>query len=374
MSVSPFVPPRSVDLPPAGGLIGPKPEHFLVEEIPAYPLSGEGEHVFLWVEKRGITTPEVAKRIARAASARERDVGYAGLKDKNAVARQWFSLCTKETNPGAWDLGEGAIIVKATRHQNKLRTGHLHGNCFTITLVGSTEGATARAEAIAEALTRNGLVNYFGPQRFGYAGRNLAQALEWLNTAGPKASAEDDSAHHQETDRRVEGKRRRPRKKPGGRFENKMLPSVLQSEIFNRYASARVQMPDELLLGEVVRLNDSGKHFVVEELEKELPRFRAGDLHITGPMIGPKTLCGQHAALALEEKIESELGLTPEQLELLGREAPGARRDLFLYPQALAIESGGDGELAISFSLPSGSYATQIIREFTGADWESPRG
>lgn len=375
MTSSPFAPPRCVSVPPAGGVIGSEPEHFLVEEIPAYPLSGSGEHLFLWVEKRGVTTPEVAKRIARLASMRERDVGYAGLKDKNAVTRQWFSICTKEGDSEPWELGEGVSVLAVTRHQNKIRTGHLIGNRFIITLTDLPDGALERARSIAEILSKNGLVNYFGPQRFGFRGQNLAQAFEWLAISGAQSELVPESPV--ETGERVEearGKRQRRRKKPVGRFENKMLPSVLQSEIFNRYAHARSLRKDELLLGEVVRLHEAGKHFIVEDLEKELPRFQSGDLHLTGPLIGPKTLCAQHDARQIEEEILVELGLTPQQLETLGRAAPGARRDLRLYPENVVVESKNDDQIQISFGLPSGAYATQIIREFTGTAWDSPRG
>jgi tRNA pseudouridine13 synthase len=361
--LSPFSPPRFCPLPTCGGLIGPDPEHFIVEEIPAYPLVGSGEHVFLWVEKVGRNTEDVKKLIARAAGVRESEVGYAGMKDKNAVTRQWFSVCTKAEDAGSWDIGEGARVLSVTRHQNKLRTGHLIGNRFHITLVDVPENGPARAAEILAFLQAEGLPNYFGPQRFGREGRNLAQALAWVErgSRGTRAAPSPESP------------RSRKRHK-GKRFENKLLPSVLQSEIFNRYVAARLARETPLLMGEVVRLDGTGKSFVVEDPAAELPRYQAKDLHRTGPMVGPKGLQAHSEARALEEGVCAELGLTEEDLTYLGSQCPGTRRDLMIYPEGWALKVEAPDRFVLSFSLPAGAYATQVIREFTGADFETPRG
>lgn len=361
--IEPFSPPRFCPLPPCGGHIGSLPKHFIVEEIPAYPLSGAGEHLFLWVEKVGKNTNDVVKAIARAAGVKERDIGFAGMKDKNAITRQWFSLCRKESDGESWDLGPGITLLRQERHGNKLRTGHLIGNRFTITLVGALEDAFPRAQAIAAFLKENGLPNYFGAQRFGHRGKNLSQALTWLGGSGAEKAPE------QGRDRR-DRRGRRPQK---DRFENKLLPSVIQSEIFNRYTFERLGRPEELLLGEVVRLDGTGKSFVVEDLEAELPRFRAKDLHRTGPMIGPKGLKAEHAARELEASVCAALALDEAALERLGQHAPGTRRDLMLLPEGLDLSQSEDGELVLSFTLPAGAYATGVLREFTGTEFSSPR-
>lgn len=366
--ITPFSPARFCPHPPCGGRIGPLPEHFVVEEVPAYPLSGDGEHVFLWVEKTNLTTIDVAGRIARAAGQRERDIGYAGMKDKVAITRQWFSLCTKE-EPTGFDLGPGARILQATRHKNKLRTGHLIGNRFSITLVDVPEDGQKSAAPIAEFLNQQGLPNYFGPQRFGSGGRNLEKAISWLNSLGesPKESAPDD---------RDDDRNRRRRKKRGGpkdRFENKMFPSVIQSEIFNRYVAARLARSEELLAGEVVRLDQAGKCFVVQDVEVELPRLRSGDIHLTGPMMGPKGLQAEADARLLEEEVARTLELSEAQMTALGEQAPGTRRDLFLAPEELEVCAKGPEEIQLVFALPAGAFATQLVREFSGAGWDSPR-
>jgi len=119
-----------------GGTFRSGAEDFEVEEVPAYLPSGEGEHLYLWVEKRMRSTPEVARALAAVLDVPERDVSYAGLKDRRAVTRQWFSVWTKAMPPP--DLrGDGFHVIQAARHGNKLRTGHLPGNRFRLVLRGT---------------------------------------------------------------------------------------------------------------------------------------------------------------------------------------------------------------------------------------------
>lgn len=338
------------DLPPVGGKVGPEPEDFLVDELPAYAASGKGEHQYVQVQKRLLTTPELVRRLAKACGVNERDVGYAGLKDKFAVTTQWLSLATKTVISEEMPLGEGVKILAVTRHDNKLRTGHLLGNRFTITLVGVHESAFERAQQIAVGLRGEGLPNYFGAQRFGHAGRNLPDALSWLARGG----------------------------RGRNRFEQKLFPSVVQSELFNRYLSARLALgARQLIAGEVVRLEGAGAMFRVDDVEKEQPRFAARDLHLTGPMIGPKMRPAAADALALEQRLTSELGLSEAMLGALGREAPGTRRDLFAPLPDLQIEAVSDRAqpaLRLSFTLPAGGYATEVLRQLTHEPFLSASG
>lgn len=338
------------DSKPVGGRVGPEPEDFVVDEVPAYAASGKGEHQYVLAKKRLLTTQELAKRLARAASVHERDVGYAGMKDKYAVTTQWLSVCTKTPLTKELDLGPGVEVLEVTRHENKLRTGHLLGNRFTITLVGVHEDALERAQAVAERLRRDGLPNYFGAQRFGHGGRNLADALGWLSRGG----------------------------RGRGRFEQKLFPSVVQSELFNRYLTARLALgARQLILGEVVRLEGAGAMFRVEDVAAEQPRLEKGDLHLTGPMLGPKLRPAAEVALALEQRLTAELGLTEELLAVLGREAPGVRRDLFAPLAELRIEAAtgrAAPALSLSFTLPSGGYATEVLRQLTHEPFLSSSG
>jgi tRNA pseudouridine13 synthase len=342
----PFVPPiETEDLPAVGGRIGDEPEHFLVEEIPAYEPSGEGEHAYFWVEKRLQNTRDVAGYLARAAGVPIREVGYAGLKDRRAVTRQWFSLPVRSRPLDEWQLPDGVKVLTASRHKNKLRTGHLIGNRFSLGFVDVPEGGKERAERILERIGRGGVGNYFGPQRFGRGGQNLPAALAWLR----------DGAW------------------PPRGTDPKLLSSVLQSEHFNRYAAQRLAQRSRLLLGDVVRLAGSGAHFVVEDAEVEQPRLDAGDIVLTGPMIGPRGLQAKGAARELELEIARQLELTSELLERLGEHAPGTRRDLILVPSEVTLTEPAPGRLDFSFRLPSGAYATQIARELSRSPWDSPR-
>jgi tRNA pseudouridine13 synthase len=343
--MQPFEPPiLTAAEPPVPGRLGPNPEHFIVEEIPAYEPSGSGDHLYVWIEKRGLNTADVAKELSRAAKVHPRDVGYAGMKDRNAVTRQWFSVPAQARPVSEWRLPEGAQILSESRHKNKLRTGHLIGNRFVLTLVGGGPLAREIATTRLLGLATKGMGNYFGPQRFGREGKNLEKAYAWLDG------------------------------KPGGRFDEKLLSSVLQSEVFNRYVGARLSLGKDLLLGEVVRLEGTGKHFVVEDVDKELVRYHANDLHWTAPMLGPKTVQSEHEALELEGKICAELELSPERLERLSKSAPGTRRDVLVRPTKVSVEDGlVEDELVLSFELPSGSYATQLVRELTHGAWLEPR-
>src|SRR5262245_36361558 len=149
-----------------GGLIKVQPDDFVVDEIPAYSPSGEGGHTFLRIEKRGLTTEEALTRLCIALDVRRDEAGLAGQKDRQAVTRQWVSVPDIDP-PRALALAvDGVRVLEAARHPNKLRTGHLSGNRFTIVVRGATDGV-ARALAIFHSLAATGVPNYFGEQRFG---------------------------------------------------------------------------------------------------------------------------------------------------------------------------------------------------------------
>jgi tRNA pseudouridine13 synthase len=338
----PHAPPVAYpELPPVGGQVGLEPEDFEVDELPLYAASGKGEHQYIHVRKRLLTTPELVRRLARACGVQERDIGYAGMKDKHAVTTQWLSLATKTVISPALELGPGVEILAVTRHDNKLRTGHLLGNRFGITLLGVRPDALERARVLAARLSDEGLPNYFGAQRFGHGGRNLGDALGFLARGGRSRN----------------------------RFEQKLFPSVVQAEVFNRYLTARVALGRaRLIAGEVVRLEGTGSMFRVENLEQEQPRLEARDLHLTGPMVGPKMRPAAAEAQALEQQVCRELGLDEAGLGVLGKLAPGTRRDLFAPLADLSAEAvaGRDKPaMRLSFTLPAGGYATEVIRQLT---------
>jgi tRNA pseudouridine13 synthase len=169
--VSPALPFVTADRPGSGGRLKCSPEDFQVDERPAYLPGGSGPHLYLHVEKRGLTTRDAVRWLARALGVGERDVGYAGLKDKAAVTTQWLSFpVTRDPDPAGLAT-EGLRVLAASRHQNKLRVGHSRGNAFQVVV---RSGQLAAAAACAARLRETGLPNFFGPQRFGSGGANAA--------------------------------------------------------------------------------------------------------------------------------------------------------------------------------------------------------
>jgi tRNA pseudouridine13 synthase len=329
----------TLDLPAAGGCLGPAPEDFAVDELPLVEPSGDGNHLWVLARKRQLTTTEMVGALARAAGVPERDLGYSGMKDKHAVTSQWVSLPASCRPPDSWQLPSGIEVLAHARHGRKLRTGQHRGNRFVARLISVPGGSKQRAERILERLVDEGLPNYFGAQRFGRGGENLARALHWLSSGA-----------------RAHGSR--------ARFYRKLYPSVIQAEVFNRVLTARLDHRG-LLEGDVVRLEGSGSVFVVDDPAREQPRLLGRDIHLTGPIFGPKMRAPGGAAANLESAAAAGLGLTPTDLELVGRLADGTRRDLFVFPTDVAVHEVGADTLMLRFSLPSGSYATQLLRELT---------
>jgi tRNA pseudouridine13 synthase len=330
------------DLDAIGGHIGPEPEDFVVDEQPLYAASGQGDHWYVRLRKRGATTLDLRRAVAEAAGVAAGDVGYAGMKDKHAVTTQWLSVpAVRARPPEAWQLPEAFSLLEVSRHNNKLRVGHLAGNRFTIRLVDVGAGAPERLDRFFERFAAQGLTNYFGAQRFGSGQQNLDGALFAL---------------------------RRGRLGPRAGTRGKFLASVIQSEIFNRYAIERVALgAGRLLAGDVVRFRDGRALFTVEEPEREQPRLERGELRLTGPMVGPKMKASAGEPRRLEQAALDGLGLDDAALSALGRWAPGTRRDLLLWPSELAHEPAASG-VSVRFALGAGAYASLVIRTLTRHD------
>jgi tRNA pseudouridine13 synthase len=230
-----------------------EPEDFVVEEIPLYAPSGEGGHTFLWIEKCDVNSERVARALARAAGVAPRDVGYAGRKDRRALARQWFSVPDLAPER-ALDLEiPGARVLEAVRHPHKLRTGHLAGNRFDLLVRDVDEEAVAAAPATAAVLRAEGFANRFGEQRFGREGDNAERGLALLRG---ETGARD----------------RRSRR------EDRFLLSALQAQVFNRVLEERPLPLSHLELGDVALVRSSGGPFLVEDLEHEQPRADAFEI------------------------------------------------------------------------------------------------
>jgi len=311
------------------------PEDFRVEEIPLYRPTGAGDHTFVNVEKRLRTTEDVARALARIAGARSRDVGYAGRKDRVAVATQWFSVPGLDPER-ARDIDlPGVKVLEAVRHPHKLRTGQLRGNRFRIVVRDLDDRACASAVRRLERSCRLGMPNRFGAQRFGRDGENVQRAQRLLRGEGVT------------TDRR------------SARF----LLSALQAAVFNAVLAARETPLDALEQGEIAMVHESGGCFIVEDLAREAPRAAAFEISATGPIFGTRVLTPRGEAAARERAASERLGVIPGNLKLpRGIRLRGARRPLRVRPEETRAEPTG-GSLDLRFSLPPGSYATVLLEE-----------
>ncbi len=303
------------------------------ERLPFEP-DGEGEHLFLYIRKTGENTDWVARQLARFCQVNPRDVGYAGKKDRHAVTEQWFSVRLPIGQTLNWSLfgGETIEVLKTRRHSRKLRLGALAGNRFVIRLrdVSDPEAFAARVEQV-----RAGVPNYFGEQRFGHEGGNLAKGQALL--AGTL--------------------RERQRHKKG------LYISALRSWLFNQVISARIEQGlwSSILPGDVLMLNGSQSCFVADQEPEQLQRLAEGDVHLTGPMWGRGELMTQADARAFEAAV-----VAPWQELCTGLEGLGLnqeRRSLRLVPQDLKAEAEAEGQWRLEFELPAGAFATSVLRE-----------
>jgi tRNA pseudouridine13 synthase len=313
------------------------PETFTVEEIPAYLPSGEGTHLFVWVEKRGLTTLDVIARVAAALGVNGRDVGYAGLKDRHALTRQWLSVPGIDPERAlALPASPEWSIQQAVRHPHKLRLGHLRGNRFEVRLEGTASDAELSAlQAAVAAVAAGGLPNRFGAQRFGSGGDNAAAGLALLR------------GQRRERDRR----RRR------------LLLSALQSAVFNRALQLRAAAGPltRLRAGDVLQKTDTGGLFVTTDLAVDQARVDRGEVVPTGPLPGGREIepPPDTEARALEDEAIASVGATREEFARAGRELPGARRPVIVRAQDLALHLEAQPRLV--FSLPAGAYATVLV-------------
>ncbi|MEO6954626.1 MAG: tRNA pseudouridine(13) synthase TruD [Polyangia bacterium] len=340
------------ELANTGGVVKTTPEDFIVEEQPAYLPSGEGTHTFVFVEKRGLTTEELIHALCKTTGVPRETVGAAGMKDRQAVSRQWLSLPDVDPVAASALRGEKWHVLSAARHGNKLRTGHLRGNRFILTLRGlrcPPDEAVVRATAILDALRGTGLPNFFGAQRFGARGDNAPRGRALVKGEALPRSSE-----------RI------------GRGEKRLLVSAFQSELFNAYLDARLgdRLLRALVPGDVLRKRDSGGLFsptTAEEADAS-QRLSDGALDVTGPMFGSamRSPTTGSPSFAREEAVLTAAGVTAEDFGRMGPLGEGTRRPLTVPIEDVELAVGTEpATLRLAFSLPSGAYATVLVEELT---------
>lgn len=327
--------------PGATARVRTTPEDFRVTEIPLLDPDGGGEHAWVLIRKRLENTAGVAERLARFCNVPLRDVSYAGMKDRQAVTEQWFSVQLPGREDPDWAAldSETLTVIRHARHARKLRRGALQGNAFRLVL-RDLQGDLAGLQRRLEVIRNEGVPNYFGEQRFGRDGANLHTALRLFSNPRVRLS----------------------------RLKRGLALSAARSLLFNRVLSQRVADGswNRALAGDALQLQGSHSYFVAAVIDPELrARIARHDLHPTGPLHGRGRSDVQHDCLALETGILAEY---PDVLA--GLEAAGLkqeRRALRMTVTGLQWDWTAADELQLQFSLPAGSYATSVLRELVAS-------
>ena len=321
---------------PSGiGLIRSTPDDFIVTENLAFEPSGAGEHVFLYIEKTGENTDYVARQLARYANVRQRDVSYAGLKDRHAVTRQWFSVWLPGKADPDWTPFEtGSMkVLHTVRHARKLKRGVLSGNSFKL-IIRDWQGDKDQTIRQLEAIKAYGIANYYGPQRFGNLGQNVNKALTLF--AGAKV----------------------------GREQRSLYLSAARSYLFNQILACRVSQNswNQPVAGDTYQFDLSHSSFKSDLPDAEIiRRLAAKEIHPTGALWGKGESGVSADALAIEQAIIDAYQELAQGL--ISCAVDQDRRALRVNVSNLNWQFVDNATLALEFTLPAGSYATSVLRE-----------
>ncbi len=395
----------TASLPGTGGSIKNSPEDFVVEEVPAFPFSGAGDHLIFQIEKRGIPTFAAIERISRALGVARDEIGYAGLKDAAAISRQFLSVAgVGEDAVRSISLPDGKVL-SVSRHAHKLRAGMLSGNRFAITVRGCDH--PENAAPITEVLSRRGIPNYFGEQRFG-GGRNVSaivgralllgdfagaigayvsvegagepeetRAARRLFSEGRLAEALDAFPSRASFERRIVSdmlSSRNPEWIFRSVFPRKLLRlfiSAVQSDVFNRVLAGRINSLDRFIDGDIGMFS-GGATFFRKAVPGD-PRLASFEVSPSGPIVGYKAQLADGTAGEMELQALAAAGIQDLSVFRAKAAGPGlsfegARRRLRARLVEPAVREGAESSIIIlSFFLEKGAYATEVLREVTKA-------
>jgi tRNA pseudouridine13 synthase len=327
-------------VPALGGRIRTVPEDFCVEERPLYLPCGEGEHLYIRVTKRGLSTPDLLLRLSSQLHVKAQSIGVAGLKDAQAVTTQMISLQgVKAEAAAALPTDERLLVLEVLgRHRNRLRKGHHAGNHFRLVIRDIREGAKEQVSQLFDQLLRRGVPNYFGSQRQGRSGTNFQVGVELLKDAA--------------------------RRNKMSRAKRMWFMNAYQSHVFNLILAKRIESIDRVFLGDWAMKTDNGACFPVEQPEVEQGRADRFEISPTGPLFGSRAPWATGVPGDIEQAVAADLGNTSESLSKAGAECGfrGERRALRVRLNELTW-SLEDSVLTMAFWLPPGSYATSVLRE-----------
>ncbi len=331
-----FEPPRALGPALSAGRLRAQPDDFIVEEDLGFAPAGSGQHVLLKVRKRDANTQWVARELARVCRCRPMDVGFAGLKDRRAVAVQWFTVPKSSQPLESWTAVQTPEfeVLEAHAHTRKLPRGALAGNGFVIRVRDVTVTDQQLADRV-ELIVRRGVPNYFGPQRFGREGSNLTRIAAGLKSL------------------------RMP--------ERGFVLSAARSLIFNAVLSERVDDGswERLEPGDIANLDARGSVFAVEQVDETLlERCQRLDIHPTGPMWGRGFPASHGRVLELESRVGAQLSAPSGLVAEAGMEQE--RRSLRLAVRSLEWSREADA-VVLRFRLTRGSFATTVLREIFDA-------
>ncbi len=327
-------------VPGIGGRMRVEPEDFRVDERPLYLPCGEGEHLYINVTKRLLSTPDLVRRISSTVGVKAQGIGTAGLKDSRAVTSQMLSLHGATAEQVArLKVDEQILSIDVLgRHRNRLRPGHHAGNRFRLIVRDVAPHAKETVPFVLAELSRCGVPNYFGPQRQGKTGENYQVGAALLT-----------DAH---------------RRNKVSRAKRMWYLNAFQSHLFNLMLARRVGRIDRMLAGDWAMKMDNGACFLVDDAEKEQPRADRFEISPTGILFGSRVSWASGEQGEIEQAVVAQEGTTQELLVQAAKACGfrGERRSLRI-PLADLDWSLDDGVLTLTFSLPPGAYATSVLRE-----------